>query len=161
MMIKPTAPALPRSSALQPSEDNSITTDDNLIKEEPPKLATTPKTTLKPTHKASIRPLSQIEKNMIIHDAKKRAAGWSILFDFLTPFYYALRSPKNLASNRPEVLNKTMDFQEALKLEEAVKSAQLKASLTGGFLPVVGGCIAWLSYHLGENPTDSDFNNRL
>ena len=98
---------------------------------------------------------------MIIHDAKKRAAGWSILFDFLTPFYYALRSPKKLAYNRPEVLNKTMDLQEALKLEEAVKSAQIKATLPGGFLPVVGGCIAWLSYNFGEKPTDPNFNNRL
>ncbi|MCS6267227.1 MAG: hypothetical protein H2174_06640 [Vampirovibrio sp.] len=158
MMIKPTAHALPRSSALQQSEDKSMTTTDaDLIKEETLELATT----LKPNTKPPIRPLSQIERNMIIHDAKKRAAGWSILFDFLTPFYYALRSPKKLAYNRPEVLNKTMDLQEALKLEEAVKSAQIKATLPGGFLPVVGGCIAWLSYNFGEKPTDPNFNNRL
>jgi hypothetical protein len=88
----------------------AVVNNADLIKEETLELATTPKTTLKPNTKLPIRPLSQFERNMIIHDAKKRAAGWSILFDFLTPFYYALRSPKKLAYNRPEVLNKTIDL---------------------------------------------------
>ncbi len=103
--------------------------------------------------------LLPVERNKIIHDAKIRAALWSGVFAEFSTIFYALRNTEALAQKRPEVQTGDMSLQEARKLEEDVKWAQLKASIPS-LIPGVGFLSA-LGYLVLEKPEDPNFNKFL
>ena len=85
--------------------------------------------------------LTKAQKQEIIHNAKKTAAGWSILGEGISTLYYCLRSDKTVAEKY------NLDVEKDTKFIKDIKKEQVIATLPAVFVPFLGGIVSYLYFN--------------
>lgn len=89
-------------------------------------------------HKKGSHELTKADKQQILSKARAKAAGWSILGEFVSTIYYGLRSDKTVAKKYD------LDPEKDKAFIKKIKRDQMIATLPGALIPSVGGIFAYL-----------------
>lgn len=89
-------------------------------------------------HKKGTYELTKADKQQILSKARAKAAGWSILGEFVSTIYYGLRSDKTVAKKFD------LDPEKDKEFIKKIKRDQMIATLPGALIPSVGGIFAYL-----------------
>lgn len=89
--------------------------------------------------------LSTKDKQAIMKKARKTAAGWSILGNFLSTLYFGLRSDKTIAKKYDLDVEKDKDFIKEIKRQQTIQTVPSLLSINAG------GIVAWI-YNTAKNP---------
>lgn len=89
-------------------------------------------------HKKGTYELTKADKQQILSKARAKAAGWSILGEFVSTIYYGLRSDKTVARKFD------LDPEKDKEFIKKIKRDQMIATLPGALIPSVGGIFAYL-----------------
>ncbi len=89
-------------------------------------------------HKKGTYELTKADKQQILSKARAKAAGWSILGEFVSTIYYGLRSDKTVARKFD------LDPEKDKEFIKKIKRDQMIATLPGAIVPSVGGIFAYL-----------------
>ena len=89
-------------------------------------------------HKKGTYELTKADKQQILSKARAKAAGWSILGEFVSTIYYGLRSDKTVARTFD------LDPEKDKEFIKKIKRDQMIATLPGALIPSVGGIFAYL-----------------
>lgn len=85
------------------------------------------------------------EKQAMLKDARTTAAGWSIVFPYLSTLYYGLR-PDGIIIDKYG-----LNGEDDKNLVSEIKKQQVIQTLPSVLLPVMGGIAAW-SYNSVKDP---------
>lgn len=100
-------------------------------------------------HKKGLRELTKEDKQQILSKARAKAAGWSILGEFISTMYYGFRSDKTVAKKFD------LDPEKDKKFIKKIKRDQILATLPGVLVPSIGGIVAYL-YCKNQDVSDID-----
>lgn len=93
--------------------------------------------------------------NVETHNAKVRAAGYTMFFGPFASVYYALKNPEKMANESRKDQVKEDSPEAELAKQKDIKRAQVKASIVTAFCELgfgVGGLLPFLAYKFAEDP---------